>query len=305
MVSPRVWLRVILASLLSCGHALVHLRRKDAMVPKLSVMVIAARQDTRTVRDVVRKMWHEVDDPQGQLCMRFAFCNSPVDAYEASLHAEKADMGDLLFLNCEEGYGHGDLTKKVIKMMEAYVDHQGDDCLNRDLLLKVDMDTFVAGHNFRHALNNAWAQHGATIYAGCSCKQGEPERDPQSRWYEPYSVWPYDYPLSMCGGSGYILGRSLVQQIIDEGLPEKYLLWNEDRAVAVWIGQLQHRGTKVNWVNIPGTNGFEWDEHYKSGPWGSYPFALHHGVDPLTMACMTDLDKVNDPHQSVDHCFTM
>jgi len=233
--------------------------------------------------------------------MRFVFCKSE-DIFQAALHAEQAKNGDLIFLDCTEGYAHGLLTQKTAMSLQAFL-RPDDPCLNRDLFMKVDDDTFVNGHKFRSMMNTAWRQHGDAIFAGLPCDVGVPIRDASSRWYEPESLWPHDYPATMYGGPGYVIGRSLVKSIISAGVAKKYMLWNEDRAVGVWIGQLQNQGIEVNWVNLPGTNGFRWDPQHTSGQWAQYPFALHHHLDPVTISCLSDLDKANNPMKYVDVCF--
>eukprot|EP00971_Amphidinium_carterae_P344864 6485525-Amphidinium_carterae.1 len=109
--------------------------------------------------------------------------------------------------------------------------------------------------------------------------RGPPHRNPASKYYEPVSAWPTDYPPAMYGGPGYLLaerleyrnrfaagarlhvthcvvhlpnhigplhhlpprtaGRSLVQRIITSGIAEKHILFGEDRAVGVWTAQRQ------------------------------------------------------------------
>eukprot|EP00971_Amphidinium_carterae_P053623 1056231-Amphidinium_carterae.1 len=83
--------------------------------------------------------------------------------------------------------------------------------------MKVDDDTFVNGHKFRSRINAAWREHGDAIFAGLPCRPQNANRDPTNKWYEPASIWPYKYPATMCGGPGYVIGRSLVALIISTG----------------------------------------------------------------------------------------
>eukprot|EP00403_Amphidinium_massartii_P018589 CAMPEP_0178415684 /NCGR_PEP_ID=MMETSP0689_2-20121128/23677_1 /TAXON_ID=160604 /ORGANISM="Amphidinium massartii, Strain CS-259" /LENGTH=233 /DNA_ID=CAMNT_0020037009 /DNA_START=107 /DNA_END=805 /DNA_ORIENTATION=+ len=233
----------------------------------MTVMVMTARTDPKISRDVSRRQWKKVSEPNGHVCMRFAVCKSD-DMHEAALQVEHDQMGDLIFLDCVEGYAHGALTRKLVAAMEAYSAGADDPCMNRDLFMKVDDDTFVQRERFWSSINSAWQQHGDAIFVGVHVGGGKPVRDPRSRWYEPLSAWPQErYPVSMYGGPGYVLGRSLVQQTISSGIARNHLLWNEDRAVGVWMSQLQQQGVHVNFVNLPGTNGFSWDPQYSVGAW--------------------------------------
>lgn len=279
-----------------------------ATVPKLFVAVFTTRSTPVDKRNSIRQLWLEVDGGQGNICARFIFCNAPADAFEQSLQSEQATNGDVLFLPCQEGYAQGLLTRKVIATMRAYrqASTTGDDCLNRPLFMKVDDDTFVAGNRFRQGLAMAHSMYGENMYGGVDLPSQPPNRDPASHWYEPWNVFSQqNYPPAMYGGPGYLLGRAMIERIIDEGIAETYVLWNEDRAVGVWVNALQQRGAFVNWVRIPGTNGFHWDKPVKSGPWGQYPYVLAHHLSKTCIMCLTSVDRTNDLSISTDPCFML
>jgi len=190
--------------------------------------------------------------------------------------------------------------------MRHYRQSTNDPCLNRPLFMKVDDDTFVAGNRFRQGLASAANMYGELIYAGVDLPAQPPTRDPASHWYEPYNTWPHqNYPPAMYGGPGYILGRSMINRIIDEGIADQNVLWNEDRAVGVWVNMLQQRGVFVNWIRVPGSNGFHWDNPVKNGPWGSYPYVMHHHLSMSAIQCLTEIDRANSPIAPIDSCMLL
>mmetsp|Transcript_24490 Transcript_24490/g.56419 ORF Transcript_24490/g.56419 Transcript_24490/m.56419 type:complete len:379 (+) Transcript_24490:73-1209(+) len=273
------------------------------MAATMTVFVFSARQNNISRRNAMRRVWTQVDQPHGQVCMRFAMCNGPSDEHSDSLAAEQAKFADLLFLDCEEGYFHGLLTRKLIYSMKYYVHHSSDPCMNRQLFMKVDDDTFVSGHNFRHSLHDVLQTHPDSLYAGVFVARGPPHRNPASKYYEPVSAWPTDYPPAMYGGPGYLLGRSLVQRIITSGIAEKHILFGEDRAVGVWIEELEKKGTDVKWVHMRGNNGFMQDPYHNTGAWKEYPYAMLHELSVDSIDCLADLEESRDPGVLVNRCF--
>lgn len=222
--------------------------RHNAVAPSMFVAVFTTRSTPVEKRQAIRTLWNEVDAGVGNICARFVVCDAH-DNFQQSLSQEHATYGDLLFLRCSEGYAQGLLTLKVIAAMKAYRQsiETNDACLNRPLFMKVDDDTFVSGQRFREGLSSAANMYGELIYAGVDLPSQPPERNPSSHWYEPLISWPHqNYPAAMYGGPGYLLGRSMIQKIVDEGIADQHVLWNEDRAVGVWIMQLQARGVRVN-----------------------------------------------------------
>jgi len=275
--------------------------------PSMFVAVFTTRDTPVAKRQSIRQLWQEVDGGTGQICARFVVCDK-LDNWQPSLLAEHAQSGDMLFLTCEEGYAQGLLTKKVIAAMRAYSAAPGvnDACMNRPLFMKVDDDTFVGGHRFREGLSQAANMYGELLYAGVDLPSQPPSRNAQSHWYEPYTTWPHaNYPPAMYGGPGYILGRSMIKRIIDEGIADQHILWNEDRAVGVWVNALQQRGVFVNWVRVPGSNGFYWDQPIKTGPWGQYPYVLHHHLSKACILCLATMDHANNPMADTTPCFAL
>jgi len=271
------------------------------------VAVFTTRATLPKKRQAIRALWQQVDGGSGHICARFVVCDK-LDNFQQSLVAEHAAHGDILFLSCAEGYAQGLLTLKVIAAMKAYhnAPNVNDPCMNRPLFMKVDDDTYVAGQRFRNGFAAAASKYGEMMYAGVDLPAQPPDRNKTSHWYEPHNTWPHsNYPPAMYGGPGYVLGRSMINRIIDEGIADSNVLWNEDRAVGVWVNSLQQLGVFVNWIRIPGSNGFSWDKPVKSGTWGQYPYALHHHLSETCIQCLSNLDKANDAAAVTDPCFQL
>jgi len=148
------------------------------------------------------------------------------------------------------------------------------------------------------------------MFAGVYSPAGTPVvRKSKSHWFEPVKIWPNaTYPAAMFGGPGYIMGKSIVKHIVDWNIPKKYTLWNEGRAVGVWVNVLEQRGISVKWTRLPGTNGFSWDYPIKNGNhtlWGAYPYALHHHLSRACISCLVMIERANNPDAEIDPCFQL
>merc|ERR1719329_1100648 len=94
-------------------------------------------------------------------------------------------------------------------------------------------------------------------------------RDVNTPWYQPKELYPNEtYPLFMEGGSGYILGRGLVRDIVEDGVADDNILSNEDQATGVWVNALKLRGEPVDYVSVPGTDGYRPEFDVCTGKWG-------------------------------------
>jgi hypothetical protein len=257
-------------------------------------------------RMALRQLWQGVDNGTDGICMRFAICKASDDSEEA-LVSEQKDYGDFLVLDCDEGYGEGLLTKKLVQIMQAFRDakKKKDACLGRDLFMKTDADTFVSGYHLRQSLSTAIEEHGSEVlYAGVL--RGSTDVKRGGFWIEPCENWANStFPPSMEGGPGYVLGRLLIERIIDKKYPKHHFLWNEDKAVGVWIDVLQQQGFHVDWVEIPGTTGFFWDNPIKNGVWSDYPYALQHHLSAACITCLAELEQNNNGFAFFDGCFEL
>jgi len=200
----------------------------SAEIPSMFVAIMTTRDTPVLKRNAIRELWNSVNGGTGHVCYRFIVCTKN-DTLQTSLVAEQTSYGDLLVLDCEEGYAHGLLTKKVIATMDLYRNAASRTdawCLDRELFMKVDDDTFVRADHFRQGLSAAAASVGtAHMYAGVFSRSAPVGRNESSPWFEPVETWPNStYPAAMYGGPGYILGKSIVQQVIDQRIANRFVL---------------------------------------------------------------------------------
>jgi len=277
-------------------------KRSVSDFPKLFVSIPTLPDRTKE-RSAVRKMWNDAKavSPPVPLSLSFTICQVSPDA---TLLQEMAQHGDIAVLHCDEGYGHGLLTMKVISALRAWQSSPS----RGDLFYKVDDDTFVHLPLFLEQVVRAWRQYHGFLYMGVDVLP-EPRKftEPNNTWHEPRENFPEDmWPRYMPGGTGYILGSALVDRMLDWGLPETHFLWNEDRAVSVWVRELERGGVDVHRVGVNGSQGYgEKPWNYCQGLWSNFTFSLVHRVDASEMMCLSSLALKNDPSLRVDPCFEL
>eukprot|EP00927_Polykrikos_kofoidii_P048400 TRINITY_DN4268_c0_g1_i1.p1 TRINITY_DN4268_c0_g1~~TRINITY_DN4268_c0_g1_i1.p1 ORF type:complete len:333 (+),score=61.21 TRINITY_DN4268_c0_g1_i1:80-1078(+) len=277
--------------------------------PPMFVAVFSAQANAEQ-RDSIREMWSSATETWGQLQAKFILCMLPKPTEE--MKAEARLNGDMLFLDCKEGYHQGLLTKKLLTTMRRYLFKYSEYAL----FMKVDDDTFVSSRRLCTRL--LWREdsnlRNTQIYAGVFAEglnesmltNHTPNRDPTSNFYEPYETFPGDiYPTSAKGGPGYILAKSLVEDIIRSDIAVNHTLNNEDKAVGVWVDQLRRLKHEVDIVNIPGTDGYAMHagQIVRNGTWQKYPYFFHHHLPGDTIDCLHRVDKSQDPQSLIDGCF--
>lgn len=277
--------------------------------PSMFVAVFTTRDLPKGHRDIIRRMWSEVDHGSGMICFRFIVCRRGAknEGNSSTVTTWETDArNDLLVFDCEEGYTKGLLTQKLAMVMQAYVHNKLGGCEGRSMFMKIDDDTFVSGHRLRNGLGSVSMEEAKFVYAGMPLKSNQVVRNPRSPWYEPEAVYPLDdYMMSMSGGTGYVLGGELVRQMLSSHIVNQHMLWNEDRAVGLWVRLLEYRGLEVQTFKIPGTNGYLHDNPTMTGTWGEYPYVLHHHITKETIDCLIDLDWKDQPTSRVEPCFVL
>lgn len=226
------------------------------------------------------------------------------------LDEELEEFGDLTFEDCKEGYLEGMLTAKVLASMKTYLNSTSPP----DLFMKIDDDTFVEFSRLRGILRQYLSKGGdlTKVFMGVFVRnndtlayhQGIPCRDPSSAWYEPTSTFKEEYyPVAAQGGPGYILSKQMVERIVYDGIAERNMLSIEDKAVAVWVDRLIAQGLDVDFVDIPGTNGYAVLDHWLQGAMFQYPFVLHHHLDGRTIGCLHRVSMAKNRMKiAVDKC---
>jgi hypothetical protein len=279
-------------------------------------VAICSRRSAQARRALLRDMWSHADFGLGKFSTRFALCSAD-DNLTSALAEENKSFGDLLVLNCPEGYGNGFLTQKTLATMREYLDNHAD----RELFMKVDDDTYAAWSRLYPLLADAWANYSTSLYMGSMTSNTSTngvDRDPSSQWYEPIGNWPNcSYPR-FAAGLGYIIGGTLVRRIIDEGIPERHMLWNEDAAMGVWMDAARQRGANVTYFKLKAVgNSYPtlegWQKELKwfyQGPLKKYMgVMLHHHLSAEAISCLRGVEQraqklFGNYSEPIDACFT-
>lgn len=256
---------------------------------------IPSRRPNATHRSALRKMWrYNVDlagsssDGGPRLVYRFMLCNAS-DGLADAIRAEYDEHRDLMLLDCEEGTAHGRLAIKTLHMLMAYWKLAS----NYDMFMKVEDSTFVDWKELERVLiSEAAVSSTSNLYAGVPFEASTPCREIDFATYEPFFAFAGSkYPNGMEGGTGYLLGRSLVQSIMEEDMAPKSLLWNEDRAVAVWVDYVRsHTGKPIRLVEVPGGSSrtsSNYPADAKDLAWHTNKWILHHGLSGESIECLT------------------
>lgn len=297
---------LVLVSAASCfaANALVHGQSSAESQRYPSVFIaVTSRRVSSLKRNVIRDMWKNIQVRSPNVLVKFVVCSSE-DGLDQRLQAERKLHGDLLFADCQEGWGQGKLTMKTLLTMMMYKSHFAD---RHELFMKVDDDTYVNWDKLAPILirhNGKYAYMGVPVQDNSAC------RDASHRWYEPFYTWSNQtFPPTMASGAGYILGGEAVKAIVDGGIAERNMLWNEDRAVAVWVDRLQNKGVRMYYINIPGVRThLNFDITYATehhSKWSEYPHALHHGLSHHTVACLAKAEASRDAHYDIRPCFAI
>mmetsp|Transcript_10304 Transcript_10304/g.23198 ORF Transcript_10304/g.23198 Transcript_10304/m.23198 type:complete len:318 (-) Transcript_10304:43-996(-) len=262
--------------------------------PEMFVAIFSYPAHNMT-RQVVRDAWLV----PSSVVTKFIICDD--NPSNGTLLAENTAYKDILWVRCEEGYSEGRLTRKLVAAMTTYLENY-----NTPFFYKVDDDSLP---NFDMILHNIHGQ-GDYVYAGLMYHGPNfngttgPLRNASSRWYEPWDTWPdMWYPVAASGGAGYILSRSLVSQFItvDPQTTEKYMLWNEDKAVGVWVDRACKNGVNVSYVNITGCDGYHLcDDSLRSEPISNYlSLCVKQNLSPQEVKCLVQPSNAEKP---TDYC---
>jgi len=276
-------------------------------------------------RSTIRPMWSRIARTTGNVSYRFVVCgggaptsgktrrladkpsgvagasmSDMTELQKAELSTEQKNYSDVQYLDCAEGYGSGALTRKVLASMQYFLDNHPN-----DYFMKIDDDTFIAWSRFAWHLQRRGSPN---LYMGIMIEDARPCRNESFKWYEPYSTFANaTFPSAMSGGAGYTIGYTLVEKIVQDGIGNGNILFNEDRAVGVWINITQRLGANVKFVQVRGIDGFwawNWEKPTASfSVLGVYPYLVHHGLGSDTIACLAVADEAQDQMYNIQDCY--
>lgn len=235
---------------------------------------------------------------------KFAVCQQGLDEETyAALQRESARFGDLLMLDCQEGYGEGLLVKKVLAALKTFVHESAMQRQIPKLFMKVDDDSFVAWSLLCPKIASVHAPFGF-LYMGMPDMVNRTDwwfNNTESPNYDPWENWPYNfYPFHMAGGPGYLLGMDLAAAIYGSFM-EPPISWNEDKAIGIGVFRAKKRGLPVRHVYLHMDDG-EMDTLPFSGNWSTYPFYSQHQLSAKSISCLFELEMKN-PAGLVNDCY--
>jgi len=271
---------------------------------QVSVFVsIFSRRSDVWRRNKIRPMWRRARSMSGDgVTFKFALCSrgEPGEKpYISENIMEEMKSGDVQMVDCDDRTGDDSLTKKLLAVLGEYVVSH-----NNDYFMKIEDDTFISWRRYVHWLTN---KGHPRIYMGVEVPVAVPIRDEHLQFYEPYWTYPNStFPKCMAAGSGYTFGRDLADIIVKSGLGKAKLLFNEDRAVGVWMKSIADSGKNVDYVDLPGVDGFwawDWEHPVQAYPtFKEYPFVVHHGIAADSIECLALLDSRNDETLQIGDC---
>jgi hypothetical protein len=264
---------------------------------------IFSRRSDEWRRNKIRPMWRGARSMSGDgVTFKFSLCSrgEPGEKqYIGENLMEELKSGDVQMVDCDEGTSDDSLTKKLLAVLGEYVvSHRND------YFMKIEDDTFISWKRYVHWLTK---KGHPRIYMGVEVPEAVPIRDEHLQFYEPYWTYPNStFPKCMAAGSGYTFGRDLADIIVKTGLGKSKLLFNEDRAVGVWMKSIADTGKNVDYVGLPGVEGFwawDWEHPVQAYPtFKEYPFVVHHGIAADSIECLALLDAKNDETQQMGDC---
>jgi beta-1,3-galactosyltransferase 1 len=240
-------------------------------------------------RYTIRNTWmHFIEELNGGVQVKFVLCDEGyTSGLRSQLIQEYEQYGDMVVLDCPEGYAKGLLTKKVHAAMMYFLGQVDD---HFDTFMKADDDAFVF---LPELLTTVRRNTAPFLYIGQMLESEQPFRDPKHKWYEPVENWPGIWPRA-ASGAGYLLDRALLSHmLVDDWQHIKRLfLYNEDKAIGTWVKfEVEERGRNVEYVDLPGRDGI---------PKTDKPLVIYHHIGDRAMQCLWQ--KVALHHAAVDTC---
>jgi len=282
---------------LSCLACVASLRMpeipKEAPKEKLDMLIAVFTAPAYSDRRAsVRETWKVPKNVK----VNFILCetgNATLDIWK-----EEKMYGDIMRVPCVEGYKEGKLTKKTIATMRAFHDKFPE----VPFLFKTDDDTYPQIDKLLASVKSEDAKY---LIAGQKTSGGKVHRENKNAFYEPKEIYKLEkYPPSVAGGPGYVLSKSLVTYLLEQGIEAKVVpSYNEDKAIGIWVQQFPELTENVHWKDIHSINGYghstcEYMKNLKT--WKNYEVVLHHNLSPAHMKCMS---AQHEPESSDFACF--
>lgn len=260
---------------------------------RLFVAVFSKRSSFEQ-RSTSRTALRAADDGHGHVVAKFAMCNHGTDGLDANLTREEMQHSDLLLLNCNEGEAFPDArlgVKKLLMAMEAYRSLYG----SRSHFMKIDDATFVAWKSLQRALGKEFDSHRLFMSAAGDGFQSGRASD---RILQGVVGNPGDE-----GAPAFIMGRELVERILDRGIPDQDTsATNEDAALAAWLGTLRKQGAPVHFAQFGSSTG-DGQASACYHKWREYRDVVRQGLDRSSLSCLAKAAEADSPDYDIEDCF--
>jgi len=267
----------------------------NASASKLSALVVVHCDDDAVRRASFRESFKSAKLGKS-FVIKFATCEKSLSTF----NQQGGLFGDIMAIDCPEGV-HSDVLKQLAVMkayMHSYKDHL--------MLLQLHDDTFVAWHKLRAFL----AERAAPTDAFIEGAQLNAQRDVSEHSYigmpvrqaEGTSFYQY------MGDASFILGKALVEDILNRGFAQSVAVPDQSgaRALGMWIDMVKRTGGVVNYVSLPGDVGDSSNTFNPCGKqWRDYPYVFQRLPSEgrtQSMACLSSLDRGEDPSALLDGC---
>ncbi|XP_062273011.1 beta-1,3-galactosyltransferase 2-like [Scomber scombrus] len=221
-------------------HYIINEPKKcEEQKPFLVLMVPVAPHNVEH-RKIVRSTWGGESNIEGKTVKLFFLLGMHNGVgVQAQVLQESIEHHDLIQSNFVDCYKN--LTIKTMVMLE-WLDSY---CSGASYAMKVDSDTFVNLPLLIRMLRNAPKEHYLT---GLVTQNAQVLRDPTSKWFMPWSVYPDQHYPTYALGLGYVLSLDLPRKLIEASRDIK-ALYIED----VYLGLCMKK------LNISPTNPPKWN----------------------------------------------
>ncbi|KAL6118092.1 uncharacterized protein ACO6RY_15754 [Pungitius sinensis] len=172
------------------------------------VLMIPVAPHNREARDTIRNTWVKETNVLGRVVSHFfltALSNGTEPTPEQLLQ-ESQRHHDILQSDFLDSYNN--LTIKTMVMFEWLSSH----CTNASYAMKIDSDMFLNVHNLVDMLLKAPAHLYLT---GEVPRSAAVIRDPNSKWFLPFSVYPESTYPPYALGLGYVFSLDLPPKIVE------------------------------------------------------------------------------------------
>lgn len=267
-----------------------------------TLVAVFSRRASSQQRALVRDMWLKVQyASRGNVTVKFVLCANAADRLLPEIDKEHAVHGDIYMMSCQEGSEGDLLARKTLMALKAF----RDQFPVKDLFMKVHDDTFVRWSLLTPFLLSNYAPNA---YIGDLQPEGPVCHNKSHPHYVEHHVFPFEnYPAAMASHTGVILGRGLVEHILDT--PEQPLVPDPDRAVGIWVNRQKKRhGYPVRYIEFDSPTADEkarTPERRRAKTWRDYRFLSHHGLAGEAIACLALAEDFANPDRRLSDCFKL